>query len=174
MRRELCVSCSANVERRHAEREGMCSMRFKVAAAAAMVGMLVVGASASLLLFRARPAGRLLTDAELAACLGGSCNNSDMQTQACQDVNNDCLATSIQCTPIPGKTLCARWEPNPQGACVAKQGYDCTCTSKSEGCARIYTGQKVSGGCPKGCNDAKGTCGLVKTECTFRLCDPGD
>ena len=83
MRRELCVSCSANVERRHAEREGMCSMRFKVAAAAAMVGMLVVGASASLLLFRARPAGRLLTDAELAACLGGSCENRGCLYEDC-------------------------------------------------------------------------------------------
>ncbi len=115
---------------------------------------------------------RLLADAELQQYLGG-CNNSHMTTVPCTNPNNDCLNTSIICVPLKGKGVCWRWEPNPQGTCTGMEGWNCSCTSESEGCATQWEGAMVSGGCPKGCTEYRGTCGIVKTKCTSAPCQPG-
>ena len=101
---------------------------------------------------------------------GGSCNNSQMTTVPCTNPNQDCLNTSLICVPVKGKGVCWRWEPNPQGACTGMEGWNCTCTSQTEGCAKQYEGQLVSGGC-KQCDAPRGTCGIVKTVCTSGPCE---
>ena len=148
-------------------------MRFKVAAAAAMVGMLVVGASASLSLFRARPAGRLLTDAELAACLGGGCPQEDCEEQVCD--TSQCLTQETQCKKKG--SYCMMVEPTPFSKCVGgHKDKKCTHSSMVQACAQQYFGmQDMKGNCgPPNCGTPYTKCGPEKYQCMSEACDPND
>lgn len=151
-------------------------MRTRIWLGAGAVGTVTSVCAAGLVAFLfALPSGaRLLADAELQEYLGGGCNDSQMTTVPCTNPNNDCLNTSILCVSLKGKGVCWRWEPNPQGTCTGMKGWNCTCTSQSEGCARQYEGPMASGWCPNGCEQPRGTCGIVETNCTSGPCDPKD